>query len=64
MNAMQHSEHGNIVKRTLNTRVHDDEQKWFCERCGNYVPIDNPDKFDDIDCDRYKQLGEKITGNL
>jgi hypothetical protein len=59
-----HPDHGNIVERVLNSRVHDDERTLFCERCGNYVPADEPEQFDELDCDRYKELGDKITGNL
>lgn len=59
-----HSEHGEIVERTLDTRVHDNEDTLFCKRCGNYVPKDEPEQFDDIDCGHYENVRESITGNL
>jgi len=59
---MNHPEHGKITERTLDTRVHDNEKKLFCERCHTYV--DSLEEFDEVDCDHHKNVHERITGEL
>lgn len=61
VNGIEHPDHGEIVEDTLDTRVHDNEPVYFCTRCRNYVPKDEPEQFDEIDCDRYKKVSENIT---
>lgn len=60
-----HPDHGEIVERTLDTRVHDNETVYECTRCGVLVDPEEADKhFDDTDCDHYKEIGERISGEL
>lgn len=61
---MKHPKHGNIVERQLNTRIHDGEETLYCERCGTHVPRDEPERFDEIDCDHHKRVGEMIMGSI
>lgn len=62
--AMEHPDHGNITKRELNTRHHDGEETFYCERCHTHVPRDEPERFDEIDCDHYKSVAEGISGTI
>lgn len=60
-----HPDHGTIVKRVLDTRVHDNETVYQCERCNTLVPPNEADElFDETDCDHYKKITEGITDTL
>lgn len=61
---LDHPDHGEIVPKELNNRRHDGEKTWFCTRCNTHVPRDDPDRFDDMDCDQNRKINEAITGSV
>jgi hypothetical protein len=61
-----HPDHGEIVEKTLNTRIHDGVEMLRCERCHVMAGVDDdPDStFDEHDCDHYKKIQEGVTDAL
>lgn len=59
-----HPDHGEIVETTLDSRVHGDIPCFKCTRCNMVIPQDESEEFDTVDCDRYKEMKESITGSL
>lgn len=53
-------DHGEIVETVLDTWKHDNEDVLRCERCHVMVPIDEPEKFGEYDCDQYKAVREGV----
>ena len=59
----EHPDHGEMEWRSVDSDVVEDG--WRCSRCGTMAPPDDADEvFDSHDCDRYKNLTEKITGSI
>lgn len=63
-----HPDHGEMEWHTFGTDRDGEnwpKEGWKCSRCGTMAPPDRADKvFDSHDCDRYKELGEGVTGAL
>lgn len=60
MGEVDHPNHGEITETVLDTWKHDNEYVLRCERCHISVPKDEPEQFDDYDCDQYKAVREGV----
>lgn len=59
---LNHPDHGEITETTLDTRIHDTERVYKCERCG--VMVATFDELGDYDCDDYKETRDSISEGL
>ena len=63
MSDYEHPEHGEIVADEITIRG-ETQKTYLCTRCNTHAPRDEPEVFDEQDCDQNKRVTEGITNSL